>query len=174
MASDTSTINFLLLVELIVVVIAASAFLFYWNRLLGSLVALLIRAFAWRSHSAYVTIGSLQISPLAGRISFRDIEYHSSNLSVRALHGHITFRYWIFRVRQEADTLSDKVKRSESLLPYLESEMFTLLGRAISTGTTADNRSTALPDLCVFGRSGMFCLQPNASLRGDCRANEKA
>ena len=111
-----SPINFLLLVELIVIVITASAFLFYWNRLLGTLAAALIRLFTWRSHSAYISIGSLQISPLAGRILFRDVEYHSSNLSVRALHGHITFRYWIFRVRQEEDTQSNKSKRSEWII----------------------------------------------------------
>jgi hypothetical protein len=109
MAAD---INFLLLVELIVVVIAASAFLFYWNRILASSVAFLIRIFTWRSQSAYISIGSLQLSPLAGRVSFRDVEYHSSNLSVRALHGHVTFRYWIFRVRQEADSQSSNVKKS--------------------------------------------------------------
>ena len=107
-----SPINFLLLIELIVVVIVASAFLFYWNRLLGSLVAFFVRLYTWRSFSAYISIGSLQISPLAGRISFRDVEYHSSNISFRALHGHITWRYWIFRVRQEADSQSANTKRS--------------------------------------------------------------
>jgi hypothetical protein len=109
-----SPINFLLLVELIVVVIVASAFLFYWNRLLGSCLAFFIRLYTWRSLSAYISIGSLQISPLAGRISFRDVEYHSSNLSFRALHGHVTWRYWKLRVRQEADSQSSNLKRSES------------------------------------------------------------
>ncbi|KAK4686556.1 protein CSF1, partial [Tremellales sp. Uapishka_1] len=108
----TSPVNWLLLAEVVVVVIAASAFLFYWNRLLGSVFAFLLRLFVWRYHNAYVSIGSLQISPLAGRIAFRDVEYHSSNMSVRALHGHITWRYWKLRVRQESDTASSNIKRS--------------------------------------------------------------
>lgn len=107
------SINVLLLIELIAIVIAASAFLFYINRLGGSIVSFFIRLYTWRRYHAYITIGSLQISPLAGRISFRDIEYHSSNISARALHGHITWRYWKFRVRQADDAGSNNPRRSE-------------------------------------------------------------
>ncbi|WVF66596.1 hypothetical protein IAT40_001336 [Kwoniella sp. CBS 6097] len=106
-------VNLLLLIELAAVVIAASAFLFYWNRLLGWLVAFFVRLYAWRKQNAYIVIGSLQISPLAGRISFRDVEYHSSNISVRALHGHVTWRYWKLRIRQEADSESVNSKRNK-------------------------------------------------------------
>ena len=113
--ADTSGVNWLLLAELIVVLIAVSAFLFYWNRLIGNITGFLIRLYTWRNYHAYISIGSLQISPLAGRIAFRDVEYHSSNLSVRALHGHVTWRYWKLRVRNEEDSLSDNTKRSESI-----------------------------------------------------------
>ena len=106
-------INFLFLAELVVVVIVASAFLFYWNRLFGAVLAFFIRVYTWRKHSAYIVIDSLQISPLAGRVAFKGLEYHSSNLSFRALTGHVTFRYWKLRVRQEADSQSGNIKRSE-------------------------------------------------------------
>lgn len=107
------SVNVLLVIELIAIVIASSAFLFYINRLGGSIVSFFIRLYTWRKYHAYITIGSLQISPLAGRISFRDIEYHSSNISVRALHGNVTWRYWKFRVRQGEDAGSSHVKRSK-------------------------------------------------------------
>ncbi|OCF72268.1 hypothetical protein I204_06644 [Kwoniella mangroviensis CBS 8886] len=106
-------VNLLLLIELAAVVIGASAFLFYWNRLLGSIVALIIRLYTWRNYNAYIVIGSLQIAPLAGRISFRDVEYHSSNISVRALHGHVTWRYWKFRIRHETDSQYTNTKRNK-------------------------------------------------------------
>ncbi|ORX35037.1 hypothetical protein BD324DRAFT_652754 [Kockovaella imperatae] len=105
-------INFLLLVELIVVTIVCSAFLFYWNRLFGWVFAWCIRQYTWRRYNAYIAIESLQISPLAGRIAFRQLDYHSSNISFRALHGHVTFRYWKLRVRQEADSQSTNRKRN--------------------------------------------------------------
>ncbi|WVW81321.1 hypothetical protein I302_103312 [Kwoniella bestiolae CBS 10118] len=108
-----SEVNLLLLIELAAVVIGSSAFLFYWNRLLGSIVAFIIRLYTWRNYNAYIVIGSLQIAPLAGRISFRDVEYHSSNISVRALHGHVTWRYWKFRIRHETDSQSANTKRNK-------------------------------------------------------------
>ncbi|KAL1409648.1 Macrophage colony-stimulating factor 1 receptor [Vanrija albida] len=107
-----SPVNWLFLAELVVVVIVTSAFLFYWNRLFGALIAFLIRLAFMRKTNTYIFIGSFQISPLAGRISFRDVEYHSSNMSFRALHGNITFRYWKFRVRQEGETGSSNTKKS--------------------------------------------------------------
>lgn len=102
MAEDP--VNWLLLAEILVIVIVTSAFLFYWNRLFASVITFLVRLITWRKYNAYISIGSLQISALAGRISFRDVEYHSSNMSVRALHGHVTWRYWKLRVRQEEDS----------------------------------------------------------------------
>ncbi|ODN76792.1 hypothetical protein L202_05394 [Cryptococcus amylolentus CBS 6039] len=105
-------VNLVLLIELAAVVVGATAFLFYWNRLLASVLTFLVRIYSWRVLHAYVSIGSLQISPLAGRISFRDLEYHSSNISVRALNGHVTWRYWKFHVRSESDTRSTNRKRN--------------------------------------------------------------
>ncbi|WRT63261.1 uncharacterized protein IL334_000164 [Kwoniella shivajii] len=111
--SISERVNLLLLIELAAVVIAASAFLFYWNRLFGSIVAYFIRLYTWRNYNAHIIIGSLQIAPIAGRISFRDVEYHSSNLSVRALHGHVTWRYWKLRIRHETDSESFNPKRNK-------------------------------------------------------------
>ena len=107
-----SPVNITLLIEVVAVVITASAFLFYWNRLLGSSLAWLITIYTSRYYNVWLSCGSLQISPLAGRVSFRDLEYHSSNISVRAMQGHITWRFWKFNPRQEGDTYSEKSKRS--------------------------------------------------------------
>jgi len=92
-----------LLVELAAIVIASSAFLFYFNRLGGWVVGQWLRYLWWKKFNIYITIGSIQVSLLAGRVSFRDLEYHSSNISARALHGHVTWRYWRFRTKQNED-----------------------------------------------------------------------
>lgn len=107
----SNPVNWLFLAELIVMVIVVSAFLFYWNRILGSTIAFFVRLVSWRVYGAYIVIGSFQISPLAGRIAFRDVEYHSSNISFRVLHGNLTFRYWKLRVRKDGDTNSGNAKR---------------------------------------------------------------
>jgi hypothetical protein len=106
-------INYTLLIELIAIVIASSAFLFYFNRLCGWVFAFAARWFLWRQQRAYITCGSLQVSLLAGRITFRDLEYHSSNISARALHGHVTWRYWKFRTKQKEDVDSFNTSRGQ-------------------------------------------------------------
>lgn len=100
MAVQTSPVNWLFIVELVVLVIVTLAFLFYWNRILGLTLSAAIRFCTWKTSNVYIDIGSLQISPLAGRIAFRNVDYRSSNLSAHIVDGNITFRYWIFRVRQ--------------------------------------------------------------------------
>ena len=102
-----------LLIELCAIVIASSAFLFYINRLGGWLLGLVVRFFAWKKYNIYLTIGSIQISLLAGRVSFRDLEYHSSNISARALNGHVTWRYWKFRTKQNEDVDTTNPLRGE-------------------------------------------------------------
>lgn len=108
--------NWLLAVDLGVAVIVAIAFLFYLNRLGAYIVFVVLRFFIWRSSNVWLSVGSIQLALLAGRISFRDVQYHSSNSSFRVLHGNITWRYWKFRTRQEVDTTGDDPRRSECKL----------------------------------------------------------
>jgi len=44
-------------------------------------------------------VESIQISFLAGRILFKNFRYQSRNQSIYILKGHITWRYWLRRVR---------------------------------------------------------------------------
>lgn len=47
----------------------------------------------------YIDIQSLQISLLAGRIFFGRVRYHGSNETIQIVGGHITWRYWLRKVR---------------------------------------------------------------------------
>jgi hypothetical protein len=91
---------------------------FFWNRILGGIVGFVLRKYLWKTADGHISIGkcclsdrgtaidgvckgSLQLSPLAGRILFKDVRYHSTNMSARVLLGHITWRYWKWRIRKE-------------------------------------------------------------------------
>lgn len=45
-----------------VIVVVASFFIFYWNRLLGWLVALLIRTLYWKQYNIWVECGEFSYS----------------------------------------------------------------------------------------------------------------
>ncbi|KAJ4364688.1 Macrophage colony-stimulating factor 1 receptor [Neocucurbitaria cava] len=91
--------NWVFLVELLICGILTIFFLFYFNRLFATLVSYGIRAYTWHTFHAYIDITSLQISPLGGRIFFKDIRYHAHNETILVHGGHITWNYWLRRVR---------------------------------------------------------------------------
>lgn len=75
-------------------------FLFYFNRLFATVISYALRAYTWHTFRAYIDITSLQISLLGGRIFFKSIRYHGHNETVLVHDGHITWRYWLRKVRQ--------------------------------------------------------------------------
>ncbi|KAF8577934.1 hypothetical protein K439DRAFT_1363574, partial [Ramaria rubella] len=79
----------------------AITYLFYANRLLALLIGYILRLNWWNDgcEKAWVSLESFQISLLAGRIMIKDLRYHSSNQSFRAVKCRVTWRYWIWRTR---------------------------------------------------------------------------
>ena len=101
------------LVELLICGILTIFFFFYFNRLFATLISYGIRAYTWRNFHAYIDITGLQISPLGGRIFFKDIRYHGHNETILVHGGYITWNYWLRRVRDAAvytedDSLTDE------------------------------------------------------------------
>ncbi|KAI9220134.1 hypothetical protein BC828DRAFT_415928 [Blastocladiella britannica] len=90
------------LVYCLVIVVVFLFFLFYFPRLLASFLSRIAAFYVWRSYAAHVDVESLSIAPLAGRISFRNLRYIAENQSITVLQGHVTFRYWLWRVRDES------------------------------------------------------------------------
>lgn len=73
---------------------------FFWApRVLGWLVARVLRLLFWKSHNAYFDIGAVQFSPLGGRIFFSDFRYISRNQSFRCLRGYVIWHFWFRHVR---------------------------------------------------------------------------
>jgi hypothetical protein len=103
------------LVELLICGILSIFFLFYFNRLFATLVSYGIRAYTWRTFGAYIDINSLQISLLGGRLFFKHIRYHGHNETIVVHGGHITWNYWLRRVKDAGVyTDGDPVPDNES------------------------------------------------------------
>lgn len=98
------------------------------GRVLAITVSLILRALFWKSQNAYFDIGGIHFSILGGRIHFTEFRYISRNQSLRIVEGqhvsgssarcwkgdtsvllrigHITWKYWLWRVRSEEDLAS--------------------------------------------------------------------
>ncbi|KAG2364907.1 hypothetical protein BDR07DRAFT_1557955 [Suillus spraguei] len=96
-----------LLVSCICVLIAAVFYTFYWNRIISGFISLLLRVKYWRQggSSIWVHIGSIHFSILAGRILLKDVNYHSSNMTIKFVTAQISWRYWL-RVPATEDDLN--------------------------------------------------------------------
>ncbi|KAK0722273.1 hypothetical protein B0T26DRAFT_749693 [Lasiosphaeria miniovina] len=73
--------------------------LLYFNRVFASIVSWGLRTWTWHRHRVYIDIQALQISLLAGRIFFTGLRYHGNNETILVQNGHITWAYWLRRVR---------------------------------------------------------------------------
>ncbi|KAF9529375.1 hypothetical protein CPB83DRAFT_789894 [Crepidotus variabilis] len=95
----------LLLISCICVVVALILYFFYWNRFIAFVFGQVIRLVFWNQEasSAWVEIGSIHFSLLAGRILLKDVRYHSSNQTVKIVKGQIQWRYWIRRPTTEEE-----------------------------------------------------------------------
>lgn len=87
----------------VAVVVVILFYLFYFGRLLASIISIVLRTILWRRFKVWLDIGSLQFSPLGGRLLFRDVRYVGENQTITIAMGSITWRYWLWKVRQDDD-----------------------------------------------------------------------
>jgi len=53
-------------------------------------------------NTCYIVLSeSIQFAPLAGRILFKNLKYLSRNQSITVLKGSVTWRYWLWSVRED-------------------------------------------------------------------------
>ncbi|GAP91917.1 putative fermentation associated protein [Rosellinia necatrix] len=83
----------------IVTGLLAVFFLLYFNRVVASIVSSVIRTYTWHRYRIYVDIQALQLSLLGGRLFFTGLRYHGNNETIIIQNGHITWSYWLRRVR---------------------------------------------------------------------------
>ncbi|KAH9883751.1 hypothetical protein F4778DRAFT_620709 [Xylariomycetidae sp. FL2044] len=79
--------------------VLAIFFLLYFNRVFASVISYLIRTYTWHRYRIYIDIQALQFSLLAGRVFFTGLRYHGNNETILIQNGHITWSYWLRKVR---------------------------------------------------------------------------
>ena len=93
-------LNWRFLILLLVAGILIIFFLFYFNRLIASILSYSLRLYIWRTYQVYLDIKSIQFSLLAGRVFFKGLQYHGQNETISVTDGYITWRYWLRRVKE--------------------------------------------------------------------------
>ncbi|KAI1107763.1 hypothetical protein F4804DRAFT_109711 [Jackrogersella minutella] len=94
-----SDFNSQFLAYIIVCGVLAVFFLLYFNRVFASIISYIIRTYTWHTYRVYIDIQALQWSLLGGRVFFTGLRYHGNNETILVQNGHITWSYWLRRVR---------------------------------------------------------------------------
>ncbi|KAK6462920.1 hypothetical protein DFJ63DRAFT_98981 [Scheffersomyces coipomensis] len=103
---STSLVNnssWIYLVDWILALILGLAFVFYFNRLVGYIISLILKIFLWKKYKILLNVESLKIAPLGGRVFAKNVTLTSSTQTISILHMNLTWRYWIFRVTRLSD-----------------------------------------------------------------------
>ncbi|KAK9694806.1 Macrophage colony-stimulating factor 1 receptor [Basidiobolus ranarum] len=108
-SADSNEAFITFLIYCLVVVTVVFLLFLVLNRVFAQILSKIINMYTWKKYRAYFEIDSLQFSLLGGRVLFKNFRYYSRNQSIFILQGHITFRYWFLRVREEksSETLSE-------------------------------------------------------------------
>ncbi|KAI1433289.1 hypothetical protein GGR50DRAFT_669400 [Xylaria sp. CBS 124048] len=100
--------------------VLAVIFLVYFNRVVASIISSIIRAYTWHRYRIYIDIQAIQLSLLGGRLFFTGLRYHGENETIIIQNGHITWSYWLRRVRdaqvylsKQASTLDEDVAHAD-------------------------------------------------------------
>ncbi|KAI9709042.1 MAG: hypothetical protein M1812_007798 [Candelaria pacifica] len=124
--------NWVFLVELLVCGFLTVFFLFYFNRVFATLVSYCVRAYTWHKYRAYVDVQALQISLLGGRVFFKGLRYHGHNQTILVHSGHVTWRYWLRKVRAvDCDPKTASKISSESIAGTIQGTRKTVSGPSV-------------------------------------------
>ncbi len=67
----------------------------------------------------FTATGSIHFSLITGRILLKDVNYHSSNQTIKIVKGQIEWRYWIRKPMLEQDIATGLGMEDRALLKSL-------------------------------------------------------
>ncbi|KAK7757894.1 Macrophage colony-stimulating factor 1 receptor [Diatrype stigma] len=79
-----------------------------FNPVFASIVSRIIRAYTWHRYRIYIDFQAIQVSLLAGRVFFTGLRYHGNNETILIQMGHVTWSYWLRRVRDASIVTPEK------------------------------------------------------------------
>lgn len=93
--SMESASGWIYLVDWILILILGIAFVFYFGRLAGWLLSLILQVVMWKMYHVMVNVESIRISILGGRIMLKNLVITTEDSTTSVLRLNLTWRYWL-------------------------------------------------------------------------------
>lgn len=97
LSSDEITVVFGL--DWILILLVFVTLMFYFNRLIGSLLTFAAKVLLWNQFKISIHFQSFKVSLLAGRIFVKNFSIVTKDFTLCILEGNLTWRYWFLNVR---------------------------------------------------------------------------
>lgn len=106
--TSTANLNWVVLVDWVLIFIASILVIFYFNRLLGFIVTFIFTHVIRRRRKIKVNVQSFKVSLLAGRIFLKNVTVVTPNELIMIHTVVLTWRYWLRFVRQSQFYVQEK------------------------------------------------------------------
>lgn len=103
------------LIDWILAVILCILVPFYFGRIFAWIITKLLNLWVWRRHKIKITLQSVKISFLGGRVFFKNLTVITEDYTVSFLEGSFTWRYWLLHVRPSELELTEEKSDIEEL-----------------------------------------------------------
>lgn len=97
--SNEKNLSIPFLVDWILTVVLCILVPFYFGRISAWILTQAVNVLLWRRHKVKITIQSIKISFLGGRIFFKNLTIVTRDSTVSFLEGSFTWRYWLLHTR---------------------------------------------------------------------------
>ncbi|KAM3161011.1 Protein CSF1 [Lachancea thermotolerans] len=116
--STNEDFSWVFLVDWVLILSVSLLGAFYFGRVFGYTLTFLLEWLAWKRYKVKISIQSLKISFLGGRIFFKNLTVVTQNQTFSFLQGSITWRYWLLNSRKTAFAkASENIDKSVEKLP---------------------------------------------------------
>lgn len=97
--SNEKNLSIPFLVDWILTVVLCILVPFYFGRISAWILTQAVNVLLWRRHKVKITIQSIKISFLGGRIFFKNLTIVTRDSTISFLEGSFTWRYWLLHTR---------------------------------------------------------------------------
>ena len=106
--TSTVNLNWVFLVDWIIIFFASIVFIFYFNRMVGYVVTLFVTHVLWRRRKTKLSIQAIKINLLGGRIFIKNMAIVTKSELILVHSAVLTWRYWLQFVRTSQFYVQEK------------------------------------------------------------------
>lgn len=120
--TSTTDLNWVFLVDWIIVLFASILFLFYFHRIIGKIFTWIVSPIIWKQFKVRISFQAIKISLLSGRVFFKNVTIITRNEMIVIYQGTLSWRYWYRKTRVNQFT-SHHYKLNEAINSSLPSRL---------------------------------------------------